>query len=171
MSMIGKRSLVWMLAPAVVAAVVLAPVPSEAANKIKKIWMDAFKPSVVMSPSGSTYVQTPQNVEESAALVGAPEWRGVAAVRLPAGASIRAATYLHRAWTGQTAVTLYRVKHGQRAQTLMHATSSVAGNTITPVALAPEPGADLVVRPAYRYYLSVTVGEGSAVHGVTILHR
>jgi len=171
MSMIGKRSLAWMLAPAIVAAVALAPAPSEAALKTKKIWMDKFRPSTATSLGGSTFLVTPADVEFSAALAGTTEWGGMADVKLPAGARIVAATYQHRGWGGETRVILHRVRHGQGAQPLMQASSSVSGNAITPVALAPEADADLVVRPAYRYFLTATVGENAALHGVAIQYR
>lgn len=152
-------------------ALSIALPPASAHAGTRRVWMDAFRPGMVTSLGGDAFVQSPGKIESAAFLAGSTVWFGVTPVKLPVGARIKAASYFHRGTGGETAMVLFRARPGELEQELMVGISSASTVLVSEVAMSPNPLADLVVRPGYRYYLWVRLDTGTSVHGAVVRFR
>ena len=149
----------------------LLPIVSQAATL--KLWMDQFKKyEQFVDPTSSSklvYVSPASVLRENG--VTPQGWMGWAPVSLAAGRTITKVVYYHKG--SASACTLYRVAMGSEAEELAGfvASSSSGWEKKT---LNPKSGADLVVRPGYRYYVVVQVsitGSWAAVGGVKVKYQ
>ena len=154
-----KMVLSWCIPMVLITVALMTPAVAQAGSL--QIWPDQLKPEEPVTGYTQNYLQV------SNGAFSAP-------LKLPVGARITKATYYHQGYGGAfTYIYITRVKMGGVPEDVMLQTSEDSTGEIIPVniPLSIDPIGDPIIRPGYRYYVSVNANDASYIWGVKINYQ